>query len=237
MNRFFFLLFCSSFLCTFSFCQSNNDTSSNAEINKSLELYDQYMGPQANIYNGGEYVPLLFKKEGTPFFDSDTLRRGWVSYENYIYRPIPIQYDVSKDQLIILNFDEKSKIFLQNNRVDSFHFGNHTFIRLKENPKQNLSNSGFYEISFDGNIQVLASRKKNIKETIQANEVVRIFNTTDRFYIKKNEKYYEVKNENDVFRVIGNRRNEIKRALRQQKIKFRNNFEEALITAAKIYDN
>jgi hypothetical protein len=165
------------------------------------------------------------------------LRRGWVSYENYIYRPIPIQYDVSKDQLIILNFDEKSKIFLQNNRVDSFHFGNHTFIRLKENPKQNLSNSGFYEILFDGNIQVLASRKKNIKETIQANEVVRIFNTTDRFYIKKNEKYYEVKNENDVFRVIGNRRNEIKRALRQQKIKFRNNFEEALITAAKIYDN
>ncbi len=236
MNRILPLFFCVFFLCASSFCQSNIDISANSDIKKSRELYDQYMGAQANIYNGGEYVPLLFKKEGSPFFDSDTLRMGWVSYENYIYHSIPIQYDVSKDQLIILNFDGKSKIFLQNNRVDSFYFGKHTFIRLKKNPQQNLNSAGFYEILSNNEIQVLASRKKYIKETIQGNEVVRIFNNMDRFYLKKNEKYYEVKNETDVFRVIG-KRNEIKKALRQQKIKFRTNFEKALLTASKFYDN
>jgi hypothetical protein len=236
MNRFLPTFFCLLFLSTSSFCQSNNDASQIPEIKKSLEFYDSYMGAQANIYNGPEYVPLLFKKEGTPFFDSDSLRTGWVSYENYIYKPLQIQYDVSKDQLIILNFDKKSRIFLQNDVVDSFYFGNHTFTRLNKDPQQNLNNAGFYEILFNGNTKVLAQRKKNIRETIKGNEVIRIFSDADRFYIKKNEKYYEVRNENDVFRALGKGRNEIKRALRQQNIKFRNNFEEALLTAAKIFD-
>jgi len=195
------------------------------------------MGPQAAIYNGAEYVPFLFKREGTPFYESDIPVNGLVSYQHYLYNPIALQYDVSRGQVIILNYNQKTRLFLENSVIDSFYFAHHTFIRLEENASQNLTNTGFYEVLLNGNIKVLANRKKNFKETIKENQLVRIFNILDQFYIKKNGKYFEVKNQKDVFRVLGDKKNEVKRQMRQQKIKFRQKyFEGGLLVAAKIYD-
>jgi len=218
----------------FSYCQQNsNDT----QLSRTLELYEHYMGPQAALYNGAEYVPFLFLKDGTPFYDSDTLKKGWISYHSFLYKNIPIQYDVVRDQVIILNFDAKSRLFLENSVIDSFHYGDHTFISLLPNISGTLNNVGFYEVLYSGEIAALALRKKNYRETIRDNQVVRIFFNTDRLFIKKNGKYFEVENQKDVLRVLGDKRNDLRKHMREQKVKFgRKNFEEALLQTVKIYD-
>ncbi len=233
------VLFCLFFFSSTTLAQGiSGDTSSiNNQVKQSITLYDRFRGAEANIYNGREYVPYSFKKKGSPFFESDTLTNGWISYEGKVYQSIPMQYDVARNQVIILNYDERSKIFLQNNVIDSFHFLDHTFINLKENPEQKLNNPGFYDLLYTGHAQLLATRKRSFKETIQDNEIIRVFYTLDRFYIYKNDKYYAVYNKNDVFRLFNDKKHEIKIRMRQQNIKFgRENFEQALKMATVIYD-
>jgi len=230
----FFFFF---YLSSYSQGYKNDTDSANDNVKQSIKLYDDFTGAEANIYNGREYIPYLFKKTGSSLFESDSLASGWISYEGRICQPIPIQYDVARDQVIILNYDGKSKIFLQNEAIDSFHFSNHTFIRLKENPIANLNHAGFYDLLLNGHIQVLASRKKNYKENIRDNEVIRDFYSQDQFYIHKGNKYFEVKNKNDVYRLLFDKRREIENHLHKQNIKFRrDNFEEALLIAATIYN-
>jgi hypothetical protein len=230
------LLFLFSF-AKFSYCQQNTGNINDNQVRNTLRLYENYMGPQAALYNGAEYVPFLFLKDGTPFYDSDTLKKGWISYEHFLYKNIPIQYDVSRDQVIILNFDAKSRLFLENSVIDSFHYGGHTFISLQRNVSETLNTGGFYEVLYSGDVSALALRKKNYRETIRDNQVVRVFFDTDKFFIKRNGKYFEVANQKDVLRVLGDKRNDLKRHMREQKVKFgRKNFEEAFLQTVKIYD-
>lgn len=233
------LLLCFLFLYFPSFSQGfNNDSFPiNDQVKQAVQLYDQFSGAQANLYNGREYLPYIFKREGSPFFGSDTLTKGWICYEGRIYQPVSLQYDVARNQVVIANYDVRSKIFLRNEVIDSFHFLNHTFIRLKENYQQNLRNTGFYDQLYNGHIRVLAMRQKSIKEIIKENEIIRVFINQDRFYIQKAGTYYWVNKKNDVFRLLNDKKHEIKSGMRQQKIKFgRQSFEEALITAVTIYD-
>lgn len=239
MRSILFLLFCSLFLYFPSFSQGfNNDSFAvNDQVKQAVQLYDQFSGAQANIYNGREYLPYIFKKIGSPFFGSDTLTNGWICYEGLIYQPVPMQYDIARNQVVIANYDKRSKLFLQNEVIDSFHFLNHTFIRLKENHQQNLNNTGFYDQLYNGHIGILAMRQKNILESIKDDELIRTFISQDRFYILKAGTYYWVNKKRDVFRLLNDKKHQIKAGMRQQKIKFRhNNFEEAVLVAVTIYD-
>ena len=237
MNFFVPLFFCLLFFGNNAFCQQNINPDIAEAKNNTLRLYDDYVGAQAAIYNGPEYLPFLFRREGSTFYDSDSLTTGWISYEHYLYKEIPIQYDVTRDQVVILNFDAKSRLFLENSKIDSFHYAEHTFINLAQNVEQNLPVSGFYEILVKGDVAAFALRKKTYREVIKENQVVRVFSNNDRIFLKKNDKYSEVKNKDDLFRVLGDKRNAVKTELRQRRIKIRRqNFEEAVLIAVKIYD-
>jgi hypothetical protein len=221
-----------------SFSQiSNNDIFPVDQVKQSIQLYDKFTGDQAAIYNGREYVPYIFRKEGSPFFESDSLTNGYIGYAGRLYDSIPMQYDVARNQVLIENYDGLSKILLHNDAIDSFHFSNHTFIRVKEDPEQNLDSTDFYDLLLNSRIQVLARRKKSFQETFKDNEVVRIFHSEDHFYIHKGNKYYEVNNKKEVLSIFNDKKREIRNLMRQQKIKFkRKNFNEALVKTATMYD-
>jgi hypothetical protein len=231
---FFFIIFG---FPVFSQGMYNDSTLVARQVANGLKLYDNYTGPQASIYNGSEYIAYIFKREGMPFFLSDTMALGWVGYEGRIYQQMIIQYDIARNQVLLLNSNRRSKIVLHNELIDSFYFSNHTFKKLVASSVQNLSTTGFYDVLYNGNVKVYANRKKLFKDVIKDNELVRIFGNEDRYYIFKGGKYYLVNNKKDVYNLLNDKKSEIKSAMRRRKIKFRkNNFEEALLVATEIYD-
>lgn len=239
MKHFVPLFLLCIFLSKFSFCQQQviRVGEQNNRLQSMLDLYENYMGPQAELYNGADYVPFLFRRDGTPFYDSDTLRMGWISYNHFLYRNIPMQYDISRDQLIILHKNGRSRFYLNNSMVDSFYFANHTFIRLDANAAKNVSTPGFYQVLVNGNVMVAALRKKSTRETIKDNQVWRIFDNADRLFLVKNGKFIEVRSSKEVLRTLGDKRNELKKLMRANKLKFgRKNFEKNLLEIVKIYD-
>ncbi|MEO9210175.1 MAG: hypothetical protein ABI208_03705 [Ginsengibacter sp.] len=206
----------------------------NQQVKTASEFYYNTLGPQADIYYGRDYTPYLFKMEGTPFFMVNELQDGWVSYKGHVYNGIRLQFDVQRNQIVILNKFNSTRSYLENKYVDSFQVANHTFVKLQEDRKVNLYTSGFFEVLYRGPATLVTLRKKEIREVIKDNVLIRIFDPKDAYFIFKSGKYYAVENRNDVVRVLGDK---VEKKMRDQDVRFRrDNFELALFIAVQVYD-
>lgn len=211
-----------------------NDQTVQQQVQKATEFYYNTLGPQADIYFGREYTPYLFKMEGTPFFMVNELQDGWVSYKGHVYKGLRLQFDLNRNQIVILNKFNSTRTFLENKYLDSFYLGNSLFVKLEEDRKLNLYSSGFYEIMYRGAANLLVLRNKQMREVIKDNTLIRVFDSKDAYFIFKSGKYYAVENRSDVIRVLGDK---VEKTMREQDVRFRrDNFEFALFTAVQVYD-
>lgn len=232
------LLFLSVFFSISSFSQNaNKDSLTGVQLKNVIGLYDHYTNGNAPIYNGAEYLYYTFKREGIAFFYSDTLLRGWVSYQGKIYNPLSLLYDLTRNQVVILFPDSISSVVLQNQFIDSFYLAGHTFINLTQAPQQNLNNTAFYDLLYNGRVQLLARRTKLMSEIIKDNSVITVIAPKDFFYIHKEGMYYLVNNQKDVFKLFDDKKHELRKEMRKEHLKFRRkNFESVLEKTTALYD-
>lgn len=232
-----FLLF-SLFSVSTSFSQIiNNNPVTDLQMKNAIHLYNHFTDGNAAIFNGPQYIFYIFKMEGNPYFVTGSYTNGWVGYNGHVYNPVSIFYDIERNQLVLLNADSLSNIVMHNEFIDSFHLSGHTFISLKEDHKQNLYNTGFYDLLYNGHIQLLVRRIKTVQDKIEGLELIRVFYTKDRFYIHKGGIYYLVSNKKDVFRLLPDKKHEIKKMMRKKHLKLRGNtFESSLEEVTAFYD-
>jgi len=236
--KFFVVLLPCLFSLTASFSQgARPDSIINIQVKNAVDLYNTYTGGNAPIYNGKEYIYYHFIMEGDPFFITVELSNGWVGYAGRIYVPVRLGYDIQRNQVTIASADNFSRIVLNNELVDSFYFSGHTFIRLKEDYKQNLNTTGFYDLLYNGRMTLLARRIKLMEDVIKDNTVVHVFTEKDRFYIRKDGLYYLVSNKKEAFRLFADKQHQVKKMLRRAHIKInRKNFETGVQKAVEFYD-
>ncbi|MEO8721048.1 MAG: hypothetical protein ABI297_06455 [Ginsengibacter sp.] len=228
-------------VCFFSggSCFSQNlKTDSITDLQKNvIHLYNDFTNGNAPIFNGPQYIYYNFKMEGDPYFITGSYSKGWIGYSGRVYDPVSIFYDIVRNKLVLKNADSSTNIEMFNEFIDSFHLLGHTFISLKEDHKQNLYNTGFYDLLYNGNVQLLARRIKDIKEKMIPPESIRFFYPRDRFYIQKDGIYYLVTNKKDVFRLLSNKKHEIKKMMRKNNINLnQKTFESSLLKVTAFYD-
>ncbi len=210
---------------------------SNLQITNAIELYNHYNADYAPVYNGEAYIFYTMKMEGSPYFKSGDFTTGWVSYKGRKYDSLKLLYDITRNQLVTLYPNNIYSIIIQNQFVDSFSLSGHTFIALEEDHKQNLYNSGFYDLLYDGKVRFLGRYVESLLTIIQGDILVTKFIKHDRFYIYKNGLYYLVSKKKDVYRVFGDKLRELKRTMRRNHIKLkRKNFETAMVKVTSFYD-
>lgn len=221
-----------------SFSQSvKQDSISDIQLQNAIDLYDNFSADNAPVYNGVEYLYYTFKMEGDPYFITGNFSNGWVNYSGRKYDSLSLMYDVARNQLVILSHDKESRIVLQSEFVDSFNLLGHTFINLTEDHKQNLYNTGFYDMIYNGKIQLVARRIKTMDSPIKGDLIVRVFSIRDRFYVRKNGLYYLVNSKKDVYHLFHDKIHEIKKLMRKQHLKFRRkNFEQTMVKVTALYD-
>jgi len=226
------------FFANFSYSQSlQKDSLSDLKIKKAIDLYNHFSADNAPVYNGRQYIYLTYKMEGDPYFISGDFSKGWVNYSGRKYDSVPLMYDLARNQLVILSPNKISPIILENDFIDSFSLHEHHFIKLLQDYKQNLYNTGFYDLLYNGQIQLLVKRAKNIDEQIKGDAVVRIFYPKDRYYLHKDSLYYLVSNKKDVLHLFKDKAHDIKKYMRKHHLKLRRkNFEEPMVKVTEFYD-
>jgi hypothetical protein len=233
-----FLLCCLVFVKIAGAQELTNDSLSNSLYNSyPVKLYFNAGGENAHIYNGYEYFTPDRNIKGSPYYLSDGPTLSNLAYDDSYYQNIPILYDIVKDQVIINRLGQNYKISLVGDKLSSFTFRNHEFIRISHDSASGIQiTTGFYDRLYKGKTTVLVKRKTRLQETY-------IYNQTGYEYIQENIYYLvfdgqivQVDGKSSVMKLFNSKKSEIKAFIRKNKLNFKSDFEKTLIATSAYYD-
>lgn len=239
MNRKLWLAIPAMFLCAAGFPQTNADTAfvALAKIH-AANLHQEALGVQSRLYNGSRYVDPEFNSEQHPFFLSEDWIMGSVFYDGEYFENVPLMYDLLNDALVAEHGPSGHAIQLIRNKLRHFTVEDHYFERLvKDSSQSALPVTGFYDIIYDGPSRLVARRQKFSREEIRNSEVIISYDQKNRYFILMNGVYFPVKTKGSVLKLMGDRKQELKKYLRQQGIVFSDHREAALKSMAEHYDS
>lgn len=246
--RFFTILF---FLVIQSYLSFGQIDSSLSARNKSLleadpdtpqetkfpiSLYKTATTQSQNLYNGRLYYVYDARMEEHQFFGERKWQNGVVFYDGQRFDSIPMVYDIVRDELVVKHF-YGDYMLLQSEKVDYFFKDAHKFKRMEAGKDISPQmRTGFYDIKYDGETKLLIRRSKQRQEKIVEKRVITYFPAKDFYYIRKDNLYYSVRSKRSVFGLFPDRKKELRKALRDENIKFRKNRESALAIIVATYD-
>lgn len=221
-----------------AFPQSGQDTAFvSTAIKNTLQLYRNDIGAQARLYNGSKYSPPQQTFEQHPYFLSVDWMEGDVYYDGELFRQVPLMLDLNNGQLITEHYSNGQSLQLVEDKVHHFIIAGHYFENIhNESVGNSLPASGFYEILYGGNTKVIVRRQKLIHDEIVNTVIERSFDVKNRYFILKDGIFHPVKTKASVLKLLENKKQQLKKFLRQNRLRFKENRESALKSLAEYYD-
>jgi hypothetical protein len=218
---------------------ADNGSQQNA-LNNTVSLFYASIGKQSPLYNGTEYYfydPII--KGNAYYSDVNAFTPGSVFYDNVHFTGVPMLYDIYGDQVVILLYNHFTKCTLIKDKVSSFDFLDHHFIRIDtvtflNNP---VIKPGYYDELYVGHLQVLARHSKSIQVSSAGQTSESYFNYSKDYYIRKNNIYYSFSSQGALIDILKDKKKEIQKYLKENQIKYRRNPEEAVVKIASYYDH
>jgi hypothetical protein len=228
-----FFLFCVSLR---SVCQNIDSTARGKEIAFAVSAYKDATSQSQNLYNGRQYYVYDNRSEEHQFFEFRKWHNGVIMYDGQRFDSIPLLYDIFKDELVIKHFNG-DHILLQSEKVDYFNVDNHNFQRLEAGKDINEQmHTGFYDVLYNGKSRTIVRRVKSRQEKIVDKMVVALYPQKNLFYVKKGDRYYGVNTKKATLNLFPEYKRELRRVLKDEKIKFRKNREVAIVRIVDTYD-
>jgi hypothetical protein len=234
MNRHVLLI---AFCCLISTVPVYSQESSAEAFNTSypVSLFTEANASQSRLNNGREYVLPASYILGHPFFETKVWTPGKLVYDGVAFNNVDMLYDISKDELIILNFALPNKLSLVKNKVKEFEVRGHKFIYLEPDTQRPTDQAGFYDQLYHQKVSVLARRRK-IVEVSRNTALDANFVEDDQYYLVKENVLYPVKSRGSVLKVLKDKKTDLQQYLRKNDIIFRLDPENAIIRMAAYYD-
>jgi hypothetical protein len=209
-------------------------------LNNTVSLFYGSIGKQSPLYNGTEYYfydPII--KGNAYYADVNSFTPGSVFYDNMHFTGVPMLYDIYGDQVVILLYNHFTKCTLIKDKVSSFDFLDHHFVRIDtvtflNNP---AIKPGYYDELYAGRLQVLARYSKSIQVTTGGQTSESYFNYSKDYYIRKNNIYYNFSSQGALLDILKDKKKEIQKYLKENQVKYRRNPEEAMVKIASYYDH
>jgi hypothetical protein len=159
-----------------------------------------------------------------------------VIYDGEKYENVPLLYDISADKLVVEHF-AGAFIELITANVYQFEIQGHTFRQFsKADDTRGIISEGFYEVLYDGKTKVLAKRTKTLEEWIASMQLKRAFTEKSQYYISRNGAFYLVSSKRSVLQIFGDKRQEMKKFIRDSKVDFLHDREYSFARTAEFYD-
>jgi hypothetical protein len=222
-------------LCPFSisFAQSTDSVLYPPSATNLQQLYFKEIGDNAQIYHGSEFIRNGIKINGSPFFGSDSLLSGSVSYQGSLYENRNLQYNLLTDELITNNYTHTSFIALSTEKVDSFVISNQLFVRLVATKLNGLPKNKFYGLLVSGEPGLYVNRYKRF--VAASGSIDAKYSAYNEYYICLKNAYYPVNGKNELLEIFADKKDEIKKYIRSNKIKFNKNLESSLVLTVIYY--
>lgn len=202
-------------------------------------IYNKTVIEQSRLYNGPAFIQYPFRGvTNANFKDSVGFNNGTVNYDGIVYTHVPLIYNIDRDVLVSYLFNGFSMYTLLSEKVSAFDLLDHHFIRLLAD-FNSPSETGFYDELYHDKLWLLARRTKNIQEETEERTVKKYFVPKTYYYLKlKNgTTYYDVHNQGRFLNVLKDKKGELKQYLKNNKIRFKDDPEHAMVMLATYYDH
>ncbi len=198
------------------------------------DFYRSSMKENLLLFNGSEYGRIGHNSFGSPFFESDSLMNGSILFMDNWYEDVNFQYDLMLDKLVMYDYKKSYSVLLASEQIKEFIINGHHFYHLQNNAS--LSKAGFYENLVDGKNKLWAKREKKVVLSANAEDRTSRFTQYNSFFIQKNKLFYAVDDESSLLKTMEDKRDELKKYFRKNKIKFRKQFESSAVKAVAYYN-
>ena len=204
-------------------------------------IYSNTMRDQQQLYNGRQYKEIRLNPlvdRGHPFFGSDKFTYGSLFYNNVLYDSILLLYDILQDQLVTELPNMKFRISLVNEHIRYFQLSHCLFENLDQSDLKLPTDfePGFYQLLSNGTVPVYAKRVKTLSASNHPTKLQREFLTSDIFFIRKGNELFRVRNIKSLIAIFDEYEDDLKRYLKQNRIRFSDDLEKALLAAVHFFD-
>ncbi len=218
-----------------SFGQSDShlkvlDTRSNGVYEHYENLY------VASILTGKGYYSDYRGAENHPYFQSDDLEFGILSYAGVIIRNIEIQYDLYTQQIVVQleSKNDTQLIIVDSEKLSDFSIKNYEFKNIRTD---SVMDGGFYQLAYKGALSsLLIKRTMDRKEETNTQEIKVKFTPKNEYYIKNQFGSFHVNSKKKLLKAY-NSSSELISILKKKRIRFsKSQIENGLITVLSLLD-
>jgi len=210
-----------------------------AQLDNIVANYYGTIGDQSRLYNGPEYNFYPKSIKGSAYFaDALDFNTGGVQYDGFEYKNLQVMYDLNKDAIVMQMPNKEASIELISERLQGFDLLGHHFIRIEPAVLANAQNltAGFYDQMYKGKTEFIIRREKAIQNNTSG-VLDRFFTDESRkMYLFINGAYKSFNNQNSLYDVLGDKKEELKKYVKDNHISFRDEKEQAMVKVIAYYD-
>lgn len=193
------------------------------------------LGAGSGLYTGTEYLGNGQRAKGTPFFLGDSALPGSVQYQGEFYPSVDLQYNLLSGEILVKDYARSYDIQLTREKVDGFVIAGHEFLYIS--PDRSTAPSmeeGYYERLNRTAPFLYARRDKKIAYPANAEEQP-FYRQVDSRFLQLGDRFYRVESKGALLEILRDKKDELKKYIRDRHIDFRNKFEQALISTTEYY--
>jgi len=232
------ILFIASF-CSHAFAQNKQaDTAFAGRISENMVNYfNKAVGQQSRIFTGKQFEPYKFlSKTNANFNDTTGFTTGSITYEGVLYNNVQLIYNIERDLVVSLLYNNFSVYTLQSDKIEDFDIWGHHFIRLVPDSLNRQMDIGFYDELYQKKLQILVRREKSVQEETTTTTIHNVFIPKTNYYIKKRGLYYNINSQGKLLDVLKDKKKELKQFLKDKNIRYKDNPEQNMVLLAAYYD-
>lgn len=223
-----------------AYSQADSDTSYHEKaFKKAINVYNSSLNSQSPLYNGPEYYFYGHGIKGNAYFqDNNSFVSGAVFYQGTLYTEVPLMYDLNSQKVIVQLYDHASNFSLLNEYVQSFDLLGSHFIRIDADTlaaRKPVLKTGYYAQLNKGKMLLLVKYSKKLEVAPLTAE--RYFTAETDFFLKKEQTYYPIDNMNALLAVLKDKKAELQKYIKQNKIYFKDTPEDAILKVLTHYDS
>jgi hypothetical protein len=194
----------------------------NKELKNLIVETNNYYGANELLYLGEIYQPSNPFAKGSPYL-TDRFLPAKIIVKNNVFENITAKYNIETNQLLALAKTDSGKIVLINlkeNWIDNFILDNHNFVNISQyQPTLNIK--GYYELVFSGKKNLFIKYSNSFINTYTDLTPNGFYSKIKKsLYLSDSTDFILIKNKNHFLNLYVKNKNEIKKYMRKNKIRF-----------------
>ena len=223
VNRRFIPSVCIFLICSFFPCSLHSQpVTANNDLRDAKEhAINTLPASQLGLYNGRDYAPTTITAAGHPYFPTDEMEPGMITFDGILYNDVYLIFDASLQCVVIEDY-AGHKICPVEDKIESFTIGTHTFKRLLD--IVGLA-PGFYDVLVDGK---LFSKRSKSGGGMQ-------WKSSSGYFFLDEGRVFQLTNKKSVLQSMASQENDIRQFIRTNNLSFNKNKEKSLIDLVQHY--